>query len=90
MTPTALWTAFETAAGVPDGDVPVPWLTPFENGRLARFKLPKRRGDWLLGRYTAKRLVRDAAPEVLGRDLSPELFEIASEGSGAPIARHVS
>jgi 4'-phosphopantetheinyl transferase len=89
LTP-ALRTAFETAAGLPACQEPVPWLTPFENARLTRFKVPKRRGDWLLGRFTAKRLVQDAAPEVLGRALSPETFEIASEGSGAPFVRDVS
>ncbi|MFI5120520.1 MAG: 4'-phosphopantetheinyl transferase family protein [Thermoanaerobaculia bacterium] len=90
MTRPMLWTAFETAAGLPAWQEPVPWLTPFENARLARFRVPKRRSEWLLGRFTVKRLVRDASPEVLGRALSPETFEIASEDSGAPFVRDVS
>ena len=90
MTRLTLWTAFETEASVPAWQEPVPWLTPFENACLARFRVPKRRREWLLGRFTAKRLVRDAAPEVLGRTLLPQMFEIASEDSGAPFVRDVS
>jgi 4'-phosphopantetheinyl transferase len=85
-----VWTAFETAAGLPAWREPFSWLTPFERARLARFRVPKRRTEWLLGRFTAKRLVQDAAQEVLGRALSPETFEIASEDSGAPFVRDVT
>jgi 4'-phosphopantetheinyl transferase len=90
VTQPLLWTAFETAARLPAWQTPAPWLTPFESERLARLKVPKRREEWLLGRFTAKRLVRDAAPEVLGRALSPGMFEIAAERSGAPFVRQVS
>lgn len=90
MTQTWLRTAFETSAGLPDCNPPVPWLTPFENARLATFHVPKRREDWLLGRFTAKRLVSDSASDVLGRSLSLEAFEIATADSGAPFVRLVS
>ncbi len=90
MTQTSLRTAFETLAGLPDCNPPVAWLTPFENARLATFHVPKRRDEWLLGRFTAKRLVSDSASDILGRALGPETFEIATEGSGAPFVRLVS
>ena len=90
MTQPVLFTAFESSAGLLDWHVPVPWLTPFENARLARFSVPKRREDWLLGRFTAKRLVQKAAAVALGRTVAPESFEVAAESSGAPFVRHVS
>lgn len=90
MTEEVFWTAFETVARLPAWQVPVPWLTPFENARLGRFRVSKRREDWLLGRFTAKRLVQKAAAVALGWPLAPESFEIATESSGAPFVRHVS
>jgi 4'-phosphopantetheinyl transferase len=30
------------------------WLTPAEHAEMERFKVPKRRSDWRLGRWTAK------------------------------------
>ncbi|MGZ6971666.1 MAG: 4'-phosphopantetheinyl transferase family protein [Thermoanaerobaculia bacterium] len=90
MTRPVIRTAFETSARLPDRNPPVRWLTPFENAQLARLRVTKRREEWLLGRFAAKRLVSEAAPEVLGRALSPEAFEIASEDSGAPFAREIS
>jgi 4'-phosphopantetheinyl transferase len=90
VTQTAIWTAFETSDQVPDCSSGVAWLTPAEKERLALFRVSKRREEWLLGRFTAKRVVESAAPETLGRTLSPEAFEIASERSGAPFARLTS
>ena len=81
MTCTWLRTAFETLAGLPDCNPPVPWLTPFENARLATFHVPKRREEWLLGRFTAKRLVSEAdviflaLPEAASAELAPTLLE---------------
>lgn len=34
------------------------WLSPPERERLSSFKVAKRRDDWLLGRWTAKRLAQ--------------------------------
>ncbi len=89
MTQT-LWTAFETEDVPAAEEERVPWLTAGENVHLSGLKVPKRRKDWLLGRFTAKQLVSDAAPVVFGRALSPETFEIAAESFGAPFVRHVS
>lgn len=34
------------------------WLSPLERERLRTLRVPKRRHEWLLGRWTAKRLVQ--------------------------------
>jgi 4'-phosphopantetheinyl transferase len=90
MTQPMLWTAFEDAAVLPIRGAAVPWLSASENTHLARLKVPKKRDDWLLGRFTAKRLIQKAAEGGLGRTLTPDEFEIAAERSGAPFARAVS
>jgi 4'-phosphopantetheinyl transferase len=43
-------------------DVPADdsWLSAYELERLSRMRFPKRRGDWRLGRWTAKRAVAAA------------------------------
>src|SRR5262249_27221606 len=64
------------------GDVPAAgrWLSAAETARLASLHVPKRRADWLLGRWTAKRVVwtylRNPAP-LAG-------IEIVASGDGAP------
>lgn len=44
-------------AELPPGDA---WLTEAERGVLSGLKFPKRRGDWLLGRWAAKRALAAA------------------------------
>ena len=71
----------QTARDVPAGDE---WLTDWERGVAASLHIAKRRADWRLGRWTAKRAVRisldvDAAAAV----------EIRPDAGGAPVA-HVS
>ena len=56
------------------------WLTPQEAARLAAFRFPKRRDEWRLGRWTAKRAV--AAYLAPSPDL--EAIEIRAGPSGAP------
>lgn len=57
------------------------WLTPNERARCDGFRFDKRRSDWLLGRWTAKRALLDI------EDL-PESdivrIEVASTDDGAP------
>lgn len=61
------------------------WLAPREREVLAGLRFPKRRGDWLLGRWTAKRLlgvllgVRGGPPEL-------RALEIRAAEDGAPEA----
>jgi 4'-phosphopantetheinyl transferase len=64
-------------ADVPAGDG---WLSPGEAQRLADLRFPKRRADWRLGRWTAKRAVAACLDEPHGlADI-----EIRASLSGAP------
>ncbi len=72
----------QTQANVPADD---DWLSPAEVDRVSRFRLPKRRADWRLGRWTAKqalaaRLGVPAHSRVLAE------IEIRPAPSGAPEA----
>lgn len=59
----------------------VAWLTVREREALARFTVPKRRADWLLGRWAAKRLF------VLAGEAEREAgVSIVASPSGAPLA----
>lgn len=68
-------------------EVPVDdlWLTPQEQLRLDSLKVPKRRVDWRLGRWTAKSAVRGCL-HLGGQDVSPSDVEIRVRPSGAPYA----
>jgi len=68
-------------------DVPSPtdWLSAGELGRLACMRVPKRRQDWLLGRWTAKQ----AVAAFLGSPCDPAALasiEILPAESGSPQA----
>lgn len=68
----------QTLADVPPGDE---WLGAEERARLATMRVPKRRADWRLGRWTAKL----AVAQYLG--LSPnesEKIQVSAAASGAP------
>jgi 4'-phosphopantetheinyl transferase len=71
-------------ADVPDGDG---WLSPREQATLAALRLERRRMDWRLGRWTAKRAVRawlgacapgalDAVEIIAAPDGAPEAFVV--------------
>ena len=70
----------QSAASVPDGEA---WLSSVEANRLRAIRFPKRRADWLLGRWTAKNAValHLGIPAQL-HELSQ--IEIRSAPSGAP------
>ncbi len=59
------------------------WLSPWERSHLSRLRVPKRRADWRLGRWTAKYAVADCLgfPHV-AKTLAT--VEIRPEASGAP------
>ena len=59
------------------------WLSAAEKVRLSSLRIPKRRADWMLGRWTAKRAV--AGYLGLGGEPSAQI-EIRSEPGGAPRA----
>ena len=75
-----IWWLEQSSADVPAAD---DWLGPGEKLRLDAMRFPKRRADWRLGRWTAKRAVAAylkvaCDPEMLAR------IEIRSALSGAP------
>jgi 4'-phosphopantetheinyl transferase len=55
-----------------------------EQQRLAGFAVAKRRRDWLLGRWTAKRLLQSHVARRAGTWLPLDTFVIASDPDGAP------
>ena len=59
------------------------WLSPFELDRLLQLRVPKRRDDWLLGRWTAKRAVAAQLALPLHSRALAEI-EIRAAASGAP------
>lgn len=56
------------------------WLTPAEQARLGSFRAPKRRGEWLLGRWTAKQAVRAS----LAGSPPPAVVEVCAAPDGGP------
>jgi len=79
----ALYSLSQTHADLPADES---WLTAGERDRVAVLRFPKRRNDWLLGRWTAKRALRcflaqsgHGAPEY-------QALEIRSAPDGAPEA----
>lgn len=83
---------------------PAAWLSPPEQERLARLQVEKRRREWLLGRWTAKRLLQahlggpvagpalDALAIIAASDGAPELVtELPSGGPvGGPLRLAIS
>jgi 4'-phosphopantetheinyl transferase len=67
-------------ADVPRGD---DWLSAHEREHLARLKVPKRRDDWRLGRWTAKQALRSAWGRV-GMPSDPGALQILAAPDGAP------
>ena len=69
------------ASELPPGDA---WLQPSEQALLRRFRVPRRRRDFRLGRFAAKR----AMAELAGCDASParRRFEVRPAAGGAPQA----
>jgi 4'-phosphopantetheinyl transferase len=70
----------QTLAEVPETD---DWLCVGERQKLAMLRFPKRRNDWRLGRWTAKRLV---ASVLESEAASLTALEIRAAPDGAPEA----
>ena len=66
------------------GNIDAAFLHPDEAAAYAALRTPKRRHDWLLGRLTAKRLIRHALAERFGYDLPPQAIVILSHPDGWP------
>jgi 4'-phosphopantetheinyl transferase len=68
----------QISSHIPDRD---DWLSEQEREISDQFSVPKRRDDWRLGRWTAKRAI--CAYQV-GKDLIPLSLEIRAAADGAP------
>ena len=68
-----------------EADVPAEsnWLSAGETQRLSALRFPKRRGDWRLGRWTAKRAVA-AHLNLAARPAEFAVIEVRAAPSGAP------
>jgi 4'-phosphopantetheinyl transferase len=74
---TAVHWLLQAASDLPAGEG---WLAPGERVRLAGLRVPKRRAEWLLGRWTAKQAVLTRLP---GRPV-PADVEVRAAADGAP------
>ena len=66
------------------GVAPAGLLSESEQDRLAALKIDKRRRDWLLGRWTAKRLIQSYVERQTGLRLPLTALVIEPEPGGAP------
>ena len=69
----------ESNAAIMDG-----LLSPSERDRLAELAVPKRRREWLLGRWTAKQLVRQHLADTTGNTVPLSRVSIGNDNDGAP------
>lgn len=63
------------------------FLSAAERQTLARLVVPKRRSDWLCGRFTAKSLVQQYVARTIGRTPAMSSIEILAAPDGAPGVR---
>lgn len=70
----------QTEADVPQGE---DWLSPNERATLCTMRFPKRRADWLLGRWTAKNAVAVCFGHSMELGALREI-EICAGPAGAP------
>lgn len=72
--------------GLASGRPPDGLLSPAEISRFDRFVVPKRRRDWLLGRWTAKHLVQSYLALTESSHAPLNAIEILADEDGAPYA----
>ena len=73
---------------MPQDSAKVPaWLGGTERRNLANLRVPKRRADWLLGRYAAKSVVARLLADRHRIELPLDAFDVLAEPSGAPFVR---
>jgi 4'-phosphopantetheinyl transferase len=70
--------------GLARGIVPAGLLSEPEQLRLAELKTAKRRGDWLIGRWTAKHLLQEWIERHTGIRPPLDALTIANDPDGAP------
>lgn len=76
--------AEDAAVGGHDATVAA-WLTAGELAHWDSLRTEKRRGDWLMGRYAAKRLITGVVEAIEGRRLSLNQISILPHPDGWPI-----
>jgi 4'-phosphopantetheinyl transferase len=74
----------DDAPGLAHGLAPEGWLNPTEQARFRALRHAKRRSDWLLGRWTAKRLLQAYVAARTGEPPPLDRIEIANGLDGAP------
>ena len=72
---------FQDLSGVPEND---DWLSAGEHKVLSGLRFSKRRDDWRLGRWTAKRTILEFMRRKSGRDADLSHYEIRAAADGAP------
>ncbi len=70
--------------GLAAAEPPPGLLSAAEQARCEKFAVPKRRRDWLLGRWTAKHLVRAYLAEARDRLVPLDEIEVLAGDDGAP------
>lgn len=70
------------AQGIPPEGV----FSAAELARLAQLRAEKRRQEWMLGRWTAKRLLQSSLEQANGQRLPLDELVVAREPNGAPVA----
>lgn len=65
---------------------PLDWLQQEERARWQALPTARRQREWLLGRWTAKQLVRQVVEEQTGLRLELAQIRVAYGASGAPVA----
>jgi len=83
MASPTLYFMIQSLAGLPGDEG---WLSPDERVRAAGFRFPKRRNEWLLGRWTAKNALRSMLALQGPKAPGCEELEIRSAPDGAPEA----
>ena len=63
------------------------YLAPYELERLNLLRFPKRRAEWLHGRWTTKYLLRHSAPEY--NAVSPVTVQLKNEPEGMPFLEQI-
>jgi 4'-phosphopantetheinyl transferase len=77
----------QSASDRPDlacGIAPAGLLSASEQARLAALKIDKRRRDWLLGRWTAKRLIQSCVEQQTGVRTPLDALIVGNYPDGAP------
>lgn len=74
----------DAAGGGGTGCPPAGLLTAAEQQAYAGLKFAKRRQEWLLGRWTAKQLLRQVIWQETGQALALDSLGVVANGRGAP------